>query len=204
MSVAKTTTNHQEIQQWVESRGGRPARVKATGRRGDMGILRIDYPGFSGEESLEQISWPEWFETFDKSHLAFLYQEKVRGGSPSRFSKLVARGNKSATGRRGGAAKRTAAKRPSAKRSSRTKRSTGTKRTTAPKRKATAAKRGTATKRPATARRSSGTKRSSQRSSSTTRKTARAGAPRTSRRPSSPKKRGGKISRQSGGRSARG
>jgi len=53
MSEAKTTTDHREIQKWVEARGGIPAHVKRTGRgRGDLGVLRIDYPGFSGEESL--------------------------------------------------------------------------------------------------------------------------------------------------------
>ncbi|HEY8079393.1 MAG TPA: hypothetical protein VIF62_34920, partial [Labilithrix sp.] len=61
MASAKTTTNHDEIKKWVESRGGKPARVMATGRgkksaagsRGsDPGILRIDFPGFSGEGTL--------------------------------------------------------------------------------------------------------------------------------------------------------
>lgn len=43
---AKTTTNRKEIQQWVEERGGNPAKVKGTE------ILRIDYPGYSGEDTL--------------------------------------------------------------------------------------------------------------------------------------------------------
>jgi hypothetical protein len=108
MSEGKTTINHKEIQKWVEARGGFPARVKRTGRGGDTGILRIDYPGFSGEETLEHISWPEWFDAFDANNLAFVYQDRVRTGATSRFSKLVSREGKAATPHRGVAAKRTA------------------------------------------------------------------------------------------------
>jgi hypothetical protein len=91
MSEAKTTTNHDEIRRWVEDRGGRPARVKETGRDGDPGILRIDYPGRGDDESLEEISWDDWFEWFDRNELALLYQEETSGGGESRFSKLVNR-----------------------------------------------------------------------------------------------------------------
>lgn len=87
MSEAKTTTNHNQIRQWVEKRGGSPARVKSTGDRNDPGILRIDYPGFSGEETLETISWEEFFEKFEESRLAFLFQDEP----DSRFSKLINR-----------------------------------------------------------------------------------------------------------------
>ena len=38
--MANTTTDHEEIRKWVESRGGCPARVKRTGSDGDPGILR--------------------------------------------------------------------------------------------------------------------------------------------------------------------
>lgn len=107
MSEAKTTTNHKEIRKWVEARGGQPARVKRTGRGSDQGILRIDYPGFRAEEALEQISWPEWFDTFEEHELAFVYQDRVRTGAMSRFSKLVSREGKAATPQRGSAAKRT-------------------------------------------------------------------------------------------------
>lgn len=62
--------------------------MKRTGRRGsDPGVLRIDYPGFSGRDTLERIPWDQWFDAFDRNKLAFLYQDKRN----SRFSKLVAR-----------------------------------------------------------------------------------------------------------------
>jgi hypothetical protein len=83
-----TTTDHDEIRKWVESRGGFPAHVKQTGRkRGDLGVLRIDYPGYSGRDTLDRIDWEQWLDAFDRNKLAFLYQNK-RG---SRFSKLVNR-----------------------------------------------------------------------------------------------------------------
>lgn len=47
----KTTTNHDEIKQWVESRDGHPATVKSTGDSEEPGLLRIDFPGYSGEGS---------------------------------------------------------------------------------------------------------------------------------------------------------
>jgi len=88
---SKVTTNHDEIRRWVEARGGHPARVKDTERKGSPGLLRIDYPGYSGEGTLEKITWDEFFEGFDDNNLAFLYQEKTKDGKQSRFSKLVNR-----------------------------------------------------------------------------------------------------------------
>ena len=87
---SNTTTNHDEIRQWVEDRGGRPAIVKGT-ERGDSALLRIDYPGYSGEDTLETIEWDEFFEIFDDNKLAFLYQDVTEDGGKSRFSKFVNR-----------------------------------------------------------------------------------------------------------------
>jgi len=90
---AKTTINHEEIRRWVEERGGHPARVKGTDDKGS-GVLRIDYPGFSGEERLEEITWEDFFSGFEDNKLAFLYQEETKSGSESRFSKLIERETK--------------------------------------------------------------------------------------------------------------
>jgi transposase-like protein len=51
-SESKVTTDHDEIRRWVEERGGHPARVKDTESKNSPGLLRIDYPGFSGGDSL--------------------------------------------------------------------------------------------------------------------------------------------------------
>jgi hypothetical protein len=68
--------------------------VKGTESKNSPGLLRIDYAGFSGEDTLEEISWEEFFDGFDKNGLAFLYQEKTSDGKTSRFSKLVDRETK--------------------------------------------------------------------------------------------------------------
>lgn len=88
---SKTTTNHNEIRRWVESRGGKPACVKGTGGPDDPGLLRIDFPGYTGQDKLQPISWDEFFEKFDENNLAMLYQEQTAGGQPSNFVKLVSR-----------------------------------------------------------------------------------------------------------------
>lgn len=89
---ARVLTDPEEIRRWAESQGGRPARVKLTGRagrkRGDPGIIRIDFPGFSGEESLEPISWEEWFDAFEKNNLALIVSTDPR---KPRFNKIVSR-----------------------------------------------------------------------------------------------------------------
>ena len=89
---AHPTTDHDEIRRWVEARGGWPARVKGTGGAGDPGMIRIDFPGYSGEESLERISWDEWFGQFDENELALLIRDfRHEDGEPDRFNKLVRR-----------------------------------------------------------------------------------------------------------------
>lgn len=88
---SKTTTDHDEIRKWAEARQGKPATVKRTEKDGEAGVLRIDFPGYSGSDSLEEISWDEFFQKFDEKHLAFLYQDTTSGGEESRFFKLVSR-----------------------------------------------------------------------------------------------------------------
>jgi hypothetical protein len=91
-SETRKTTDHEEIRRWVEEHGGKPARVRGTeDDSSGTGVLRIDLPGGAGEEDLEHISWDEWFETFDKSNLAALYQERKASGEDSTFFKLVSR-----------------------------------------------------------------------------------------------------------------
>jgi hypothetical protein len=87
-SKSKTTTNHEEIRRWVEQHDGTPAAVKDTGGADDPGILRINFPG-GAQESLEEMSWDEWFSKFEDNKLAFLYQEEKASGEDSTFFKLV-------------------------------------------------------------------------------------------------------------------
>ena len=93
MSEAKKTTDHEQIRQWAESRDGYPASVEGTSSKDEeAGLLRI---GFRDQESLDEISWDAFFDKFEEENLAFLYQDQVEGGKPSRFFKLVRRDTKS-------------------------------------------------------------------------------------------------------------
>jgi hypothetical protein len=88
---SRKTIDHDEIKKWVEDRDGRPARVKTTGDEGDPGLLRINFPGYGKRDTLEDISWEEFFEKFDSKKLAFLYQDTTKSGQESRFFKFVNR-----------------------------------------------------------------------------------------------------------------
>jgi len=90
-NLTKTTHDHEEIRKWAEQRGGKPTHVKGTGGTHDPGILRIDFPGYTGEGKLEPISWDEFFEKFDAQGLALIYQEKTANGERSNFNKIVSR-----------------------------------------------------------------------------------------------------------------
>jgi hypothetical protein len=89
---SRALTNHEEIQQWAEERGAHPACVRTTAKRTDIGMIRLDFPGYGGEQSLEEIEWDQWFEKFDNNNLALLVQEQTAGGEKSNFNKLVKRG----------------------------------------------------------------------------------------------------------------
>jgi len=88
LAEARKITNHDDIRRWVEERGGRPARVRATAADGG-GILRIDFR--EPDQGLEEISWDEFFTIFDRNRLALLEQEKTADGATRRFAKFVDR-----------------------------------------------------------------------------------------------------------------
>ena len=93
MAQAKVTTDHDEIRKWAEARGGRPAAVRSTQSKDNVGIIRIEFPDAPNakDDTLEEISWEEFFEKFDDSNLALLYQEETASGQRSNFNKLVGR-----------------------------------------------------------------------------------------------------------------
>lgn len=83
------TRDHDVIRQWAEERQARPATIPG-GRRyeeGRPGVLRFDFPGYGGQ-ALEDVSWDEWFASFDGRDLVFLYQEHLKSGQRSNFFKF--------------------------------------------------------------------------------------------------------------------
>ena len=87
-----TTTDHDQIRRWAETRNGVPATVKGTPAGGEhAGLLRIYFPEYSEKESLLKISWEDFFEKFEEQKLALLYQERTKEGDLSYFFKLVRR-----------------------------------------------------------------------------------------------------------------
>ncbi|WP_035691045.1 hypothetical protein [Azospirillum halopraeferens] len=86
--MAKATTDHQQIRRWAEGHGGKPAVVKGTGDDGPgLGILRITFPDAPNSDTgaMDSISWDDFFEQFEASKLALLYDDD------SRFNKIVGR-----------------------------------------------------------------------------------------------------------------
>ncbi|MBT2568112.1 Rho termination factor N-terminal domain-containing protein [Arthrobacter sp. ISL-85] len=80
------TTHHEVIRQWAEERGGVPATVDGTEHGDHLGVLRIDFR--DRDANLREVSWEEWFKTFDDRRLNFIYQEERTDGNQSNFFRL--------------------------------------------------------------------------------------------------------------------
>jgi hypothetical protein len=85
------TVDHAAIRKWAEDRHGHPATGAKPGERPSAEMLRIEFPDQLSPEFLRKISWTEFFRTFDRSGLAFLYEDEVEDGIESRFYKFVRR-----------------------------------------------------------------------------------------------------------------
>lgn len=82
------TTDHEVIRQWAKARKAVPSTVVGTEHNGHLGVLRLDFPGYSGGDRLTEVSWSEWFEAFDKRRLNFIYQQRLANGKRSNFFQL--------------------------------------------------------------------------------------------------------------------
>ena len=87
--MSDTTTDHDTIRKWAEKHGGKPAVVKSTHGEGGVGIIRIEFPkaANSKHDSLEEISWDEFFTQFEEKKLALVFDQK------SNFNKIISREN---------------------------------------------------------------------------------------------------------------
>ena len=96
---SRVLTDHDEIRHWAEERDARPSAVQRTHTDDSVGIIRLDFPGYSGENSLEEIEWDEWFDKFDDNNLALVVQDETAGGEKSNFNKIVSRDSVESTGK---------------------------------------------------------------------------------------------------------
>jgi hypothetical protein len=89
---ANFMVDHDKIRRWVEERGGQPATIGGTAKKGEeAGLLRIDFPGGAKNPPLEPISWEAFFEKFDEANLALIYQDDEGEEEKNVFCKFVSR-----------------------------------------------------------------------------------------------------------------
>ena len=78
-----STKDPDTVRRWAEERGGNPVRVK------DTGVIELDFPGYSGGDRFEEISWDEWGKVFKDRGLELQYQETTKDGEQSNFNRLT-------------------------------------------------------------------------------------------------------------------
>ncbi len=82
------TADHATIKEWVEERGGTPARV--TGQpEGASSLYIVREDETMGD--MESLSWDDFFETFEAEGLAFMYAGQAPGKGDEWFYDLVER-----------------------------------------------------------------------------------------------------------------
>ena len=86
-SHCRTTRDHDEIREWATTHRGVPARVRDIRSVGGTGMLRIDFDG-AIDGGLEHITWDEWFQNFERSELALVYEAEKSDASRT-FAKVV-------------------------------------------------------------------------------------------------------------------
>ncbi|WP_135854623.1 lamin tail domain-containing protein [Halorussus salinus] len=89
--TTRTTTDHDEIREWVEARDAEPTHVQQTGEGDDLGVLRIDFPDDGPDRNLEAVPWDRFFGKFEEADLAFRYQNEKKNGERSYFHRFVSR-----------------------------------------------------------------------------------------------------------------
>jgi hypothetical protein len=79
------TANHEVIQRWARARNAKPATIAGTEREGRPGVLTFNIPGYRESSRIREITWDDWFRTFDIRGLNLIYQEQMRDGRQSNF-----------------------------------------------------------------------------------------------------------------------
>jgi hypothetical protein len=73
-----TTSDHNEIRKWAESRGGKPMIIDHPIARADKLGIRIEFPGETHEVLMSETrpaSWDEFFKIFEDQGLLFAYDD---------------------------------------------------------------------------------------------------------------------------------
>lgn len=86
--MARKTKDHNIIKQWAEARSGIPTIVRGTRNNLTGGIIQIQLPDTLRSDTLEPISWDEFFKIFDLRELTFTHSPR----EGSRFFKILSRG----------------------------------------------------------------------------------------------------------------
>nr|WP_255510176.1 hypothetical protein [Micromonospora sp. AP08] len=79
------TANHEVIQRWAWARNAKPATIAGTERGDRPGVLTFNIPGYRESSRIREVSWDDWFRTFDSRGLNLIYQEQMRDGRQSNF-----------------------------------------------------------------------------------------------------------------------
>ena len=77
------TIEHEQIVQWTQNRGGRPALDKSQDGRP---IIR--FPN-EGDDNI--VSWEEWISVFERDEWAFIYQDRTPDNERSRSWRIIPR-----------------------------------------------------------------------------------------------------------------
>src|SRR5256885_1913655 len=76
----------------LASAGGGAVGARAPGGRGGgAGFLGVRLRGPPADESFKTIGWDTFFDKFEASQLAFVYQDATADGQQSRFGKFISR-----------------------------------------------------------------------------------------------------------------
>ncbi|MFI9525275.1 hypothetical protein ACIG49_00170 [Micromonospora rosaria] len=73
------------IQRWARARNAKPATIAGTERDGRPGVLTFNFPGYRESSRVREITWDDWFRTFDGRRLNLIFQEQMRDGRQSNF-----------------------------------------------------------------------------------------------------------------------
>lgn len=86
---SKTTTDHNEIQKWIEARGRKPAVMKETedNKEGGAGLLQ---EMFQDDENSEEVLWDDFLKHLMIGSWNFFIKRKLRRGKKVDFLSLSA------------------------------------------------------------------------------------------------------------------